>query len=57
MADEQHCIVTIVTCDPEQTIKLLGIPIVGTIEPQPDPVYGHVFKMPEAVIEQAHVQL
>lgn len=33
--------------DTSATLAAQGIPLAGAITPQPDPVYGHTFKMPD----------
>lgn len=51
--DEKNGVVVIQALEPEQVVKAMGVPILVTIEPQPDPVYGYTFKMPEAVLRVA----
>ncbi len=35
--------------DSARLLERLGIPLIATITPQPDPIYGHTFKWPPAV--------
>jgi len=39
----------ITTSKPAEVLALCGVPVVGSIVPIPDPVYGHTFRLPNGV--------
>lgn len=47
--DECAEVPVIETNSPAGILALAGVPLVGVITPQPDPVYGHTFKMPDVI--------
>lgn len=42
---ERGGVPVIETDDPAGILGLADVPLIGVITPQPDPVYGHTFKM------------
>lgn len=45
--DERGSVPVITADDPAGILAAVGVPLVGVIVPQPDPIYGHTFKMPD----------
>lgn len=45
--DERGGVPVIETDNPAGILALADVPLIGVITPQPDPLYGHTFKMPD----------